>query len=143
MNVNKEVVERVRKTPHDKRLFDFGDDELVRVHDTVEVEEWTQVFPELAQERQELKERGCGKCFLLDIIIIYNKGSIVRLKNGAYSYHKSECPFYSGYWLLGGCGNVDCKSSLSPVPGRINDLYCIKDYTACPLYKIEKEVNNG
>jgi len=133
VNVNKETLDRIRKTPRDKLIFDFSDDACIRVYDTVGYEEWAQVFPELVEERH-----GC------DIIIIYKWAtSVVYMKNGSRPYYKSDCPFYSGYWLLGGCGNVACKSSVSPVPGRVNSLYCTKDYTACPLYKIEKEVNDG
>ncbi len=141
--MDRELVERIRKTLHDKIVFRFNEeDRPVSVLDTEEVEEWGLVFPELAEDRRLQIENGKPNCFLFDIIIIYKAKHVVHLKNGARSCHTSSCPFYSGYWILGGCGNVDCKSSASPVPGRVNELYCTKRHEDCPLYKIEKEVGN-
>ena len=56
--------------------------------------------------------------------------------------YKSQCPYYRGYWLHGGCGGVECAAAGEVVPGCVWYNLCSKEYTGCPFYK-ERDVKNA
>lgn len=62
------------------------------------------------------------------------------LKQGKKLY-KSDCPHFEGYWLLGGCGSVQCSLSKSNklFPGIHWDLACRKNHQSCPYFLAVKE----
>lgn len=58
------------------------------------------------------------------------------------SNYKSQCPYYRGYWLHGGCGGVECAAAGEIVPGVVWYNICSKEYAGCPFYKEKEEREN-
>ena len=50
-------------------------------------------------------------------------------------FHKSQCPYYEGWWWAGGFGAVHCNAVDELLPGFIYETMCGKCHTACPFYK--------
>lgn len=50
--------------------------------------------------------------------------------------YRSNCPFYNGYWLYGGCSSVECYAFNGPlIPGIQWNIFCRENHENCPFYK--------
>lgn len=59
-------------------------------------------------------------------------------------HYKSQCPYYRGYWLHGGCGSVECSAAVTftageILPGVVWYELCHDKHTQCPFYKEERK----
>lgn len=80
-----------------------------------------------------LEARGKPSSWIFETVDPENKHAFF-LKSGK-PWYRSACPFYTGYWLHGGCGSVQCEMSESLVPGLQWDLTCSKNHMSCPLFE--------
>lgn len=66
-----------------------------------------------------------------------------KMKSGVKCY-LSDCPHYTGRWLAGVSGAVDCALVDGLLPGVIGEDFCTKDPDRCPISKlsVSREVCN-
>ena len=63
---------------------------------------------------------------------------------GGGKYHKSQCPYYEGWWWAGGFGAVHCRAVSELLPGSVYCIKCEADHTSCPFFSsYSKETRDG
>lgn len=92
-------------------------------------------LPGFRESEAGLEERGRPSHWIFDTVDTGDPHAIF-VKNGK-PWYRSECPFFEGYWLLGGCGSVQCGKCQTLLPGLHWDHTCSKDHAACPIYRDE------
>lgn len=71
-------------------------------------------------------------------MVLDPSGEYVQYLPEGKPWYKSDCPYYEGYYLCGGCGSVACKTAGELLPGIVHYKVCGKDYKICPFYKEAK-----
>ena len=92
-------------------------------------------LPGFQEVEAGLDARGKPSYWIFDVVNTEDKHAFFA-KHGR-PWYRSECPFYEGYWLLGGCGSVQCSKCKTILPGLQWDITCSKDYTNCLILNDE------
>lgn len=104
-------------------------------------DETLDVWQIMAQEKAQLQSRGMLAAWIQKTVDVNAEGAQF-LKNGGSSY-KSSCPCYSGFWLNGGIGSVQCSSCSSLLPGIAWYLICSRQSEKCSLRQHEPSKAGG
>lgn len=99
------------------------------------------VLPEYEAIMEGLRSRGYGTGWVLALVDPNDFGACF-LKKGKPGYI-AECPFYEGFWLLGGHGSVQCSNHSGLLPGIHHGCFCAKGYENCPYYQSNCAAGGG
>ena len=96
---------------------------------------------DFTEEKRGLESRGYPS-YWVDEVVDRNDKYAMFEKDGKPHY-KSQCPYYEGYWLRGGCGSVQCAAHDGLIPGLQWDKFCSKCHEKCLVFRKAENEKEG
>lgn len=94
-------------------------------------------LPGFKEAKTHLEKEGHPSDWIYETVDTSN--ATAHFVKSGKPWYVSKCPHYQGFWLLGGCGSVQCTAHNGLLPGLMWENVCKGDFESCPFYKKQEE----